>query len=126
MGLRMDLMEYFRERYPEIEIIENKKNLGFAEGNNVAIRKAIEREIDYVLLLNNDTIVDPKFLTELVNVAESNPKAGILGPKIYYYNSKRIQSCGGNIDLFRGVVYEQSKYRKQSCKSNDVINTEFL
>jgi len=119
-------VECLRKRYPEIEIIENKKNLGFAEGNNVAIRKAIEREIDYVLLLNNDTIVDPKFLTELVNVAESNPKAGILGPKIYYYNSKRIQSCGGNIDLFRGVVSDQNKYRKESCKNNDVINTEFL
>lgn len=119
-------VKYFKEHYKEIEIIENKENLGFAEGNNIAIKKAIERRTDYLLLLNNDTTVDPEFLTKLVNVAESNPKAGILGPKIYYYDSKRIQSCGGHIDFFRGIVSGQSRYRKYSYNHDIVINTDFL
>lgn len=118
-------VEYFSKQYPTIEIIENRDNLGFAEGNNTAIRRVMERGTDYVLLLNNDTIVDPSFITELVNVAESNPKAGILGPKVFHYNSNKIQSCGGNIDFFRGVVSDRSKYRKHP-KSNDIINTQFL
>ena len=57
--------KYFRAQYPEIELIENEMNLGFAEGNNVGIRHAMNGRADYVLLLNNDTFVHPKFLSEL-------------------------------------------------------------
>ena len=81
-------VECFRERYPGMEIIENGENLGFAEGNNVGIRRAMDEGADYVLLLNNDTVVDPEFLGELVKVGESDPKIGIVGPKICYYNNK--------------------------------------
>jgi GT2 family glycosyltransferase len=79
-------VECFRERYPEMEIIENRENLGFAEGNNVGIRRAMDARADYVLLLNNDTVVDPEFLGELVKVARSDKRIGVVGPKIYYYN----------------------------------------
>lgn len=96
-------IDLFRHRYPEIEIIENKENLGFSEGNNVGIRKAIEKKTDYVLLLNNDTIVDSEFLTELIKVAEKSNKVGIVGPKIYFYNNRnKIQSVGGAINYFTG------------------------
>ncbi len=98
--------ECFKKLYPEIEIIENQKNLGFAEGNNVGIRKAMEKDVDYVLLLNNDTVVDPEFLGELVIAAEDDPKNGIVGPKIYYYNNRKlIASAGGKIGFF-GNTYQ--------------------
>ena len=68
-------------------IIENSENRGFAEGNNVGIRFALKAfDQDYTLLLNNDTVVDENFLTELVDVAEADPKIGVLGSKIYYYD----------------------------------------
>lgn len=96
-------VECLRERYPEMEIIENGENLGFAEGNNVAIRKAMENNTDYLLLLNNDTIVDSNFLTELVQAAESSHEIGIIGPKIYFYNDiTRIQSIGGLVNRYTG------------------------
>jgi len=102
-------VEFLKERYPQIEIIENGRNLGFAEGNNVGIKKAIEKGTEYVLLLNNDTIVDPKFLGELVKVAESNPKIGIAGPKTYYYdyNGRKdiINFAGGKFDIWKGESY---------------------
>ena len=119
-------VECFRERYPGMEIIETGENLGFAEGNNVGIRKAMDDGADYVLLLNNDTVVDPEFLGNLVYSAETHTKAGIVGPKIYFYDSTRIQSCGGKISLFRGIVYGQNKYQNDSNQSNATINTEFL
>lgn len=96
----------FRETYPDLEIIENGENLGFAEGNNVGIRKAMDNGKDYMLLLNNDTVVDCGFLGELVEVAESDSKIGIVGPKIYYYdyNGRKdvIWSAGGKINLITG------------------------
>ncbi len=68
----------------EIKLIKNRENLGFAEGNNVGIRYALENGADYVCLLNNDTRVNPDFLTELVKTAQSNEKIGIIGGKIYF------------------------------------------
>jgi GT2 family glycosyltransferase len=96
--------EYFKEKYPYIEIIENGKNLGFAEGNNVGIRSALSNSADYVLLLNNDIEVDAEFLTELVNVGESDKSIGFVGPKGYFFYRKNTLQFtgGGKIDLIRG------------------------
>ena len=85
-GSSDDSVKYFSKEYPGMEIIDNEKNLGFAEGNNVGIRKAMEMGANYTLLLNNDTIVEKNFLDELVKVAESDNQIGIVGPKIYYYD----------------------------------------
>ena len=83
------------------QLIENDKNYGFCEGNNIGIREALRNGADYVLLLNNDTIVAPDFLSELVNVSESGPKIGLAGPKIYFYREpNRIWFAGGKISLF--------------------------
>lgn len=68
-----------------LELIETGKNLGFSGGNNVGIKKALEKKFDYVLLLNNDTTVEPNFLDELMRVAESDEKIGVVGSKIYFH-----------------------------------------
>jgi len=66
-----------------IKVIRNKENLGFAGGNNVAVRKILKAgKSDYVLLLNNDTVVEPNFLTELIKVAENDSKVGMDTPKL--------------------------------------------
>lgn len=99
----------------QITLITNESNLGFAGGNNVGINHIFESGIKnhelgidnvYILLLNNDTVVDSQFLNELIKVGESNKKIGILGPLIYYYSEpKKIQFGGGKIEKFmtRGV-----------------------
>jgi GT2 family glycosyltransferase len=68
----------------KIKVIKNKNNLGFSGGNNVGIRYALKNNADYILLLNNDTYVDPNFLTELLKTAEKDKSFGILVPKIYF------------------------------------------
>jgi len=79
--------------------IFNKENLGFAGGNNQGIKIALERGADYTLLLNNDTTVEPNFLTELVDAAENNKEFGIVGPIIHdYKNREKIQFAGGKIN----------------------------
>lgn len=92
-----------REHFPAVTVIENGANLGFAGGNNVGLRWALERGSDYALLLNNDTTVASDFLRRLVSAAESDPQVGIAGPTIYYYDRPdRIWSAGGSIDWQRG------------------------
>lgn len=68
------------------ELIETGQNLGFAEGNNVGIRRALSQGAEYVLLLNNDTVVDPGMLGAFVRAAQAHPDGAIFGGKIYYFD----------------------------------------
>lgn len=84
------------ENVPEIRLIRNATNLGFAGGCNVGIRDALHRGTDYLLLLNNDTIVAPDFLSQLVAAAESDEKVGAVSPKILFFDRPdRLNYAGG-------------------------------
>lgn len=69
----------------DIEVIRSESNKGFTGGNNMGIYYAIEKyNSDYVLLLNNDTTVDPNFLKEMVRMAQDDANIGMVGSKIYF------------------------------------------
>jgi GT2 family glycosyltransferase len=92
-----------RARCPEVAIIETGKNLGYTGGNNAGLRYALVHQAGYFLLLNNDTEVAPDFLHQLVEVAEADPRIGVVGPTIYYHDLPNvIWSAGGAIDWRRG------------------------
>ena len=77
-------------------LIKSPENFGFAEGNNIGIRFALNYlSPDYVLLLNNDTFVEEKFLENLVEVAGKDEYIGIVGPKIYYYHKPDMINSAG-------------------------------
>ena len=74
-------VEYLKENYPEIILIESKENLGFGKGNNLALKYAYEHGCDYVFLLNQDAWIDTDDVVEkLVEVAHRHPEYGILSP----------------------------------------------
>lgn len=75
-----------RQRFPDIELLQTGSNLGFAGGNNVGIRHALAGGADYLWLLNNDTVVAPDALSELVKMAEGSPRAGMVGSKILFHD----------------------------------------
>ena len=78
----------------DIRLIALEKNLGYSGGNNVGIKEAIKRDVEYILVLNNDTLIDPNFLIELVNAAK---KGDIISPKIYFA---------------KGFEFHKSRYKK--------------
>jgi GT2 family glycosyltransferase len=81
---------YLKANYPEIILIESNVNLGFGKGNNEAVRKA---KGNYLLLLNNDTIVlDP--LLPVLNFLKSDAKIGVVGIKMLDGNKKYLASAG--------------------------------
>jgi len=65
-------------------IIKNKENLGFAAGNNVGLMYALKNKADFVMTLNNDTVVHPDLLIRLIEAARRNPDLGSASPKIYF------------------------------------------
>lgn len=98
-GSKDNSVEVIRNTYPQVTLIENKTNLGFSSGNNIAMRYAIEHGGDYVWLLNNDTVVEPDTLSKLVTTGESYSEIGLLSPVICDYNATEgIQFCGTNMD----------------------------
>jgi GT2 family glycosyltransferase len=88
--------------YPSVRLIRNDKNLGYTGGNNVGIRHAMTQGADYIWLLNNDTVVTPDSLTELVAAGERYPRVGLLSPALYdYERPHEIQFAGTVIDVTR-------------------------
>lgn len=79
-----DSVEQITSLYPSVILLETGENLGYAEGNNVGIRYALEHHADYILLLNNDTVVAPDFLDQLVNAAEQNTAVGVFAATLFY------------------------------------------
>jgi GT2 family glycosyltransferase len=85
-----------RTHFPDVRIIENGANLGFAEGNNAGLRHALSGDDEFVMLLNNDTIVDPHIIERLLAPMHADPTVGITGPKMLYFDQPEVIWCAGN------------------------------
>ncbi len=121
-------------------LIESKKNLGFAVGNNLGIRQAIAEGIKYIMVLNSDTVVDKDFLSPLIKVLEENNHIGVVGPKIYfapgyefhrerYKKSERgkvIWSVGGEIDWKNVIASNRGVDEVDRGQYDQRIEVEFL
>jgi GT2 family glycosyltransferase len=106
----------------ELILIQNKENQGFAEGVNIGLRLIQKHPTDYVLLLNNDVVVDKRFLTELISSAEASPKIGIAGPTIYYYDHPTtVYFAGENLTLWK---VKGKEYTAKSTNPREVDKIE--
>lgn len=96
-GSTDDSVAAFQKEHPSLPIIQTFSNLGYAGGNNAGIDHALKRGADYILLLNNDTIVAPDLLTRFLEAANKQPKGGIFGGKILSYKEpKFVDHIGGS------------------------------
>lgn len=97
--------DILRKAFPRLKLIQTGINLGYAGGNNIGIRHALEKNADYIWLLNNDTVVTPQALKVLIAHAESNPAVGLVGSKILSYSEpSRLLSAGGRVDMRTGLT----------------------
>ena len=98
-----------------LHFVKNDENKGFAEGNNIGLDNA---KGSYVTLLNNDTEVDKDWLSESIDVAESDEKIGVIQSKLFFwYNREVLESAGAFIDkcgygFERGFVKDKNMYEK--------------
>ena len=107
-----DSVAFMREHYPEIRLIENGSNGGFATGYNVALRQI---EAQYYVLLNSDIEVAPRWIEPVIEMMDADPQIAACQPKILsYYNKERFEyagASGGFIDKYgypfcRGRVFQ--------------------
>ncbi|OGZ62190.1 MAG: hypothetical protein A3H51_00195 [Candidatus Spechtbacteria bacterium RIFCSPLOWO2_02_FULL_38_8] len=126
----LEKMREFQNQNPQMEIVilENGKNLGFGGGNNTGIDYALKHKADYVLLLNNDTFVAQDFLGRLVEVAQSNPKAGLLTPSIFFYDKRDLLWFGGKVSFNwwkMDKAVKMSLFKKPVSKNAKQIKIQF-
>ncbi len=91
-----------KDEFPEVLLIANKENSGFAKGNNLGIRQFANQP--YVWLLNSDTETGKNSLEQLVNYMENHPEVGALGPQMIYPDGG-LQSVGGFFPSIANVLY---------------------
>lgn len=99
-----------KERFDQINLIENDENLGYCEGNNVGIRKAKGK---FLVILNPDTLVEPNWLDELI-IAFSKYGNGIYQPKILASTDHNLILSTGNMVQLFGFGFSRGKGEKNS------------
>ncbi|MDC0171506.1 glycosyltransferase family 2 protein [Candidatus Nitrosopelagicus sp.] len=105
-----------KEKFPEISLIQNNKNFGYCEGNNIGIRSA---RGDFIMILNPDTIIEPDTITELFS-AYGQFGEGLYQPKILSLDDKKIiQSTGNMINIF-GFGFARDKGKKIIQKKEEI------
>lgn len=116
--------------------IKSEENLGYAGGNNLGIKYAMESKADYILILNNDTIVEKDFLSNIINSCEKD-NVSVASPKVYFYDNKRINAFGASKDFLErvknigenkvdGVDYENDIYVKYIMGCCMLIKTDVI
>lgn len=106
---------YTKDMFPSsfpLKLINNSTNTGYAGGNNTGMEYALSEEVEYILILNNDTIVDPSLIAQLLEVLQNNKDVGIVSPKIYFakgnefhtdrYEKKEL----GNVIWYAGGIMD--------------------
>jgi len=122
-GSKDGTLELIRNNFPNVKLISNSKNLGFAGGNNIGIKQATG---DIIFLLNDDTKIHPNVIGVLVKELTGSSKIGIVGPKIYFMSDaagskkepNKIWFAGGMIDWVRGEGYHLGR----NLTDNELVN----
>lgn len=115
------------KQYPEINLIVNNKNIGFAKGNNLGIRYALKKGADFVVLLNNDTKVESDFIESGINL-----NADILSPvvkfKEFKNKQKYIYDLGGIVNWWTGRTSHINAYREEYLqkKPDNPISVDYV
>ena len=95
--------EMLPQEFPQITVLRQEMNLGFAAGCNVGMRYALANGSEYILLLNNDTLVAPDFLREMLSAVKDDPRIGAVCPKIYFADQPELLwYAGADFSLWTG------------------------
>ena len=95
---------FVQEQFPDVRLIALPENMGFAQGNNVGIQASTA---DYIATVNNDTKVDPNWLTALVETAESHPTVGMFAAKLLFWDRPDVINSAGICLDRTGIAWDR-------------------
>lgn len=114
-GSSNNSLEYLTALFPDVIFIDNKTNLGFAEGNNRALQYSIHHGYTYSLIINNDTLVDNDLIGGLMSHLEQHSNAAAVQPAIYWMHDKgKIWNGEGKFHPLLGITYSSTALPEQN------------
>jgi len=123
-GSDEDPSDRLGEYCPTARVIRLANNLGYSGGNNVGLKRAMDHEAQYVLLLNNDATVAPDTITRLVAAMEADSRIGMATPRVFLYDRPaEVYWDGGMIDWTTGLTAHSSK---DLPRSGGILSSEWL
>jgi len=118
-GSNDDSVIAIQKKFPEVNILQTGKNLGYAGGNNYGIRHAITTGADYILILNNDIVVDPDLVKKFLEATLSVSELAIFAAKIYYFSqpqkiwyagARRVGSTAHFTHIGQGSIEKDNQF----------------
>jgi GT2 family glycosyltransferase len=120
-------LQTLQHEFEDVIFLPNEKNLGFAEGNNRGFEYAIEKNYEYVMMLNNDVFVKPNFLVHLTNYMDVHPETGAIQPKIYFNNDRsKVWNGGSKYANFFGWTYSNNYMRKEGRIQQEINEVDWI
>jgi GT2 family glycosyltransferase len=113
--------EAVRHDHPEVELLETGSNLGFCGGNNAGIRRALEHDADWVLLVNNDAVAEPGLADALAHAATARVDAGVLACKVLDLDGRTVQYAGAEFHSLLGYSGRQTGYGERDDAGDDEL-----
>ncbi len=120
-------VEMLRDRYPDVVLIQNERNLGFAIGCNQGIRQAAEMNARYALFINSDAMVDAQTVSVLATFLKDNPQTGAVAPYIFYTHDKDLIWFGGGIvKLWLAHIAHRHIRRRFVASDHRAMESDYL
>jgi len=119
--------QMIKAHFPGIILVENGENLGVPAGKNRGIQRALEEDVDYIYTLDNDLIIQPQTIKELVSFLEKNAHVGCAGSIIYYYDHPDvIFSAGHYVDWSQNLVCTRGANQKDSGQLEEASIVDYV
>lgn len=126
-GSTDDSVAAISHQHPNITLLQTGSNLGYAGGNNVGIRWALDHDAEFILVLNNDTIVSPDLLNAFVNAKDLLPASSVLGAKIFYQdNPNKLWFAGGRWNGGSRCIEHIGHNQMQSNEFNRIAEVDYI
>ena len=107
-------LQVLQAEFPDLVYIDNKENLGFAEGNNRVLLYSIEKGYSYSLIINTDTLVDEDIIFKLREHLQQHPEAAAVQPAIYWmHNRAQIWNGKGRFSSILGITFSDTRLPEQ-------------
>jgi len=126
-GSTDDSANLFKERFPEIELIETGENLGYAGGNNVGMRHAISQGAEYVFLVNNDVTVAPETVSRLVSATEGHESTGATGALVFWRDEpEKLYAAYGVVDFSEAIVKLKGRNSRSPDRFSEPMEVDWV
>jgi len=115
------------EHYPDVVLIRNQRNVGFAIGSNQGLERALEDKSDFILFLNNDATLAEETISEMASFLNDHPRVGAVAPYIFYYGDRDLIWFGGGIvSVWRGKIAHKAIRERFNAIRHKQVKCDYL